>query len=349
VPALSLVRRTDGSGSLNLNYGHDFVLYMGSGYRQNVAGEGRSFYSVDALTGDILTQVDVGSNASSVIADNAIVANPAVFNASQLSFFYQTSPSSYIGTMIGHPAATTGTRVYVGDLHGRLWKFLTDNPSTAIRVQDFGVNEPIANPVALVNYDGGTGLKPHIYVETGNDRRIPPPPTLPPPPNFELIGLEDNANDTDTTTDNATVLFNFVLPDRYRGTVQPAVTFALNATSTGGVARVFLAGTRFNPLSVTGTCQSSFDSILYAVSGETGSAVYDLNGSGTVDGSDISKTMTNTRINAVSVTFGQLSVDQGLQAQAAPPPPSPPGTGVTTGVRNVYSTMVAASGTSVCR
>jgi hypothetical protein len=309
------------------------VLYMGSGYRTGAAGEGRSFYSVDPLTGDILTQADVGSNASSIVPDNAIVANPAVFDKFQLS----------AGTSIPNYAAHTATRVYVGDVHGRLWKFLTDSPGTAVRVQDFGADEPIENPVALLDYDGGTGEKPHIYVETGNDRRIPAPPLLPPPPRFHLIGLEDNGSDADTTTDNATVLFDFPLPDRYRGTVQPATAF----TDLGN-ARVFLVGTRFNPLSITGTCQSSFDSIIYAVAGQTGIPVYDLNGSGAVDGSDLSKTLTNTRVNAVSVSFGQVTVDQGLQAQNAPPPPAPPAAGAAA-QQQVFVTGMFAGGSPVCR
>ncbi len=329
VPALARVNPAN-------NFNHDFVIYSGSGYRTANAGEGRSFYSVDPITGDILTQADVGSGSSSVIADNVIVANPAVFNRLQLS-----APGV---ANVGNPATVPATRVYVGDLHGRLWKFLTDSPGTAVRVQDFGVSQPIANAVGLINFDGGTGEKPHIFVEMGNDRRIPPPPTLPPPPIFKLVGLEDNGSDTDTNADNATVLFSFDLPDRYRGTVQPATAF-----STSGNARVFMVGTRFNPVSVTGTCNSSFDSILYAISGQTGTAAYDLNQSGAVDSSDISTTLTNSRVNAVSVSYGQVTVDQGLQAQNPPPPPAPPPIAPSTTSQQVFVLSVYAGGSPVCR
>jgi hypothetical protein len=308
VPAVARVIGTN-------NFNHDVLLFSGSGYRTGNAGEGRSFYSIDPITGDVLTQADVGSNAASVIPDNAIVAAPAVFNEFQLSNTDATK--NLLG--VSNPMANPATRVYVGDVDGRLWKFSTNTPGVAVRVHDFGADQPLGNAVGLINYDGGTGTKPHIYVETGNDRRIPPPPTLPPPPNFHLVGLEDNGAQDDTTVDNATVLFDFVLDPRYRGTVQPAATF-----NAAGNARVFLVGTRFNPLSVTGSCQSSFDSVVFAVAGQTGAAVYDLNGSGTVDSTDLSKTLANTRVNAVSVTGGTVMVDQGLQAQNAPPPPTAP-------------------------
>jgi hypothetical protein len=110
-----------------------------------------------------------------------------------------------------------------------------------------------------------------------------------------------------------------------------------------------MVGTRFNPLSVTGTCQSSFDSILYAVSGQLGQAAYDLNGSGSVDSADISTTMTNSRVNAVSVSFGQVTVDQGLQAQNAPPPPAPPPLQGSRSQQQVFVQSVYVGGSPVCR
>src|SRR4029453_12193985 len=73
--------------------GNDFVLYMGSGYGKT--GEGTSFYSLDPLTGDIITRVDVDLPAatsyptiarSGMPYANALVANPVVFNASRFLF-----------------------------------------------------------------------------------------------------------------------------------------------------------------------------------------------------------------------------------------------------------------------
>ena len=60
---------------------------------------------------------------------------------------------------------------------------------------------------------------------------------------------------------------------------------------------------------------STFDSVLFLLLGQTGVAAYDLNNSGSVDSSDLSKTLAGSRVNAVSVAFGGVNVDQGLQAQ----------------------------------
>ena len=59
----------------------------------------------------------------------------------------------------------------------------------------------------------------------------------------------------------------------FRGTVQPTTAF-----NTSGQPRIFFAGTRFNPPGVV-DCLSSFDTILFAVSGIDGGAVYDFGGS----------------------------------------------------------------------
>jgi hypothetical protein len=328
VPALARVDPT-------LNFNRNFVLYAGSGY--GATGEGRNFYSIDPVTGDILTAADVGSSSGSAIANNVIVANPAVYTQDVLS------PGSVL-----NPDGEIASRVFVGDLHGRLWKFLTGGAGTAIRVKDFTVDQPIANAVGLLAYNGdGSGIKPHVYVEMGNDRRVPAPPATPPPPIFTLAGLQDEGDDTDTTADNATTLFTTNLPDRFRGTVQPATSF--NGTGINALGRVFMAATRFNPVTSV-TCQSSFDSIFFAQAAQSGNAAYDLDLNGTVDPNlDKSKLLTGKRINAVQVAFGQVTIDQGLAAQNAPPPPAPPPTPVSNTVNQVFTLGINAVGSSVCR
>jgi hypothetical protein len=330
--SVGAVARVDPTATTN--YGRNFVLYMGSGY--GATGEGRNFYSMDPITGDILTSVDVGSGTGSAIANNVLVANPAVFTKEVLR------PGATV-----NPASQFATRVYLGDLHGRLWKFLTTDAGSPIRVQDFGVDQPIANAVALLSYNGdGSGEKPHIYGETGNDRRVPPSPSTPPPPVFKLFGLADEGSDTDTTADNATLLFGLDLPDGFRGTVQPATSF--NGTGTTAAGRVFMAGTKFNSVS-NSTCQSSFDSVFFALAAQTGNAAYDLDASGSVNSLDRSKLLTGKRINAVQVAFGQVTVDQGLAAQNAPPPPAPPPTPVSNTLNQVFTLAVNPINSAVCR
>ena len=115
-------------------------------------------------------------------------------------------------------------------------------------------------------------------------------------------------------------VLNFFLdfPNGFRGTVQPAVAFndpdpmVTNDES----ARVFFAGTRFNPPSTPNApppppCVSSFDSVLFAVGAETGGAAYDLN----AVGDDRSIQLNRQRVQAVRVSGGRLVVDTGLNAR----------------------------------
>jgi hypothetical protein len=90
-------------------------------------------------------------------------------------------------------------------------------------------------------------------------------------------------------------------------------------------ARVFFAGTRFNPPATPNApapppCVSSFDSVLFAVGAESGGAAYDLNAAG----DDRSIQIAGQRIQAVRVSDGKLVIDTGLRANNPPPPPAPP-------------------------
>lgn len=347
VPALTRVPIEDGATPANpLNNGLDFMLYVGSGYGA-VSGEGRYFYSIDPLTGDILTSTDVGEGATTGttnFVENAILASPAVFNPKQLLLD------------VGHPASSTGTQVYVGDLHGRLWRFFTDNADdaktiTAGKLWDFGVQRPIANPVALLNYRTAENdaLKPHIYVATGNDRRVSAPTD-----GFVLAGLRDDGTDTDGNP-LATLLFALGLNDTegggpFRGTVQPATTLMPPEPSKEPLARVIFAATRYNPLGED--CVSTFDSRVYIVGAASGKAAFDLDQSGNVDltgDTDLYYDMEGKLVKAVQVAFGQLVVDQGLSADKPPPPPAPPQIGESASSSQVFLTSFNPAGSSVCR
>jgi hypothetical protein len=302
--------------------GVEFVAYVGSGY--GAPGEGTTFYALDALTGDVIAWTDVDAPpttapATPIFTPNALVASPAVF-----------SPNMLKADFIGNPAGEKATRVYIGDVYGRLWKFLPSTAKTgfpAILMQDLGVQQTIGVAVALLNLDYDGTAKPYIFLETGRDNRVSPPPAATPP--FKIIGLRDDASDIDFTTpqtpfelfprsDPGVPGIDFPGPPdpvnfRFRGTTQPATAF--NAEKKG---RVFFAGTQFNPIDAN--CISSFDSILFAVTAGTGQAAYDT-GTGTAY-----TTFIGDKITGVSVTGGNLVVDQGIVAGGAPPPPAPPTT-----------------------
>jgi hypothetical protein len=232
---------------------------------------------------------------------------------------------------------------------------------------DLGSNQPVANAAALLDYAGTTGTKrPHVFLESGNDNRVTPPPANTPP--FRLYGLRDEDNLTDPAGGDfvngpARALFVINLPNGYRGTTQPATAFG---DLDGTLGRVFFAGTRYN---LPGTanapapppCRSSFDSIVFAVGAETGLAAYDLNAAG----DDRYAEIPGQRVQAVRVSGGRLVIDTGLGAQQAPPPPAPPeeqpdapspfadvfngAFDATTGLARVTGLVPYKLGSSVCR
>lgn len=322
--------------------GVEFAAWMGSGY-SDVTTEGKTFYAIDVLTGDI---IGANSQAAFTVSDgtaarptyNALVARVAAYAVKPLSF-YDLSPTA--SNAVVNPITEKVTAVYFSDVKGRVYKFLPDSPTvapTVFRDLSSDGNQPVANAVALIAFDSDTtGVKPHVFVESGNDQNVPLPTAS---PFFRMYGLRDDAG-------TATDVFSPVdFPSGYRGTVQPATVFNSN-----GKARVFFAGTRFNPLGAN--CASSFDSVLFALEGGTGQAAYDLS-SGS---EDRSVEITNQRVNAVQTAGGQLVTDFGLGAQNAPPPPAPPavtaaGSATQANVfmgSSVPGTIAYKVGSSVCR
>jgi hypothetical protein len=345
--------------------GVDFVMYVGSGY--GASGEGTTFYALDALTGDVIKSVDVetaaatnGLTRSPQPVDqnnnpyaNAIVADPIGFNP--IRFKPLTSP---------HPSAAKTTRIYVADIYGRLWKFLTavSGPWVAIPVADLGVTQAVGTPGSLLGLNPppgqAPGPNPHIYVTSGNERRASGP--------FAIFGFRDDGDDMTTTTTGTVVFPAPALPPGpsvttftpavtlftrtfdpgpvlnagaptpfpvFRGTVQPATSFTSDAPVR---TVVFFAGTRFNPpgsafapVPPPYPCRSSFDSILYALGSRSGQAAYDLNSAG----DNAYAIFRDSRIVGIATqsdpsqgTGSSLNKDEGLIPTGVPPAaPPPPG------------------------
>ena len=326
VPAMAAVSPADFGGS-------QFAMFMGSGFANDLtnADEGKIFYAVDALTGDVRhaadeATVDSTNTCSSIEPGetcpvrNALVANAAAYIPIQLTAGF-----------VGNPAASTASLVYIGDLHGRMWKFLTNSTGLGlVKVQpDLGADavfgdspdQPIGNAVALLNISGATGSVPHVYWETGNDRRVVAPAP------FKFVAMADAGADINPTL-AATGLFSEDLSGSllgFRGTAQPATAF--NAT---GLGRVFFIGTKFTDADVAGgDCASRFDSVLFALGAVSGGAVYDLDSSGSVTAGDKSFGISG-KVNAIRGSLGQIVLDKGevgtsaggVQAPPAPPAPT---------------------------
>jgi hypothetical protein len=311
---------------------------MGSGYGD--PGQGTAFYSIDPLTGDVITSIDVDQVVNSSYPElkrtgmayaNAIVANPVAFN-----------PARYVyavgGVASPNVAAYPATRVYVADLYGRFWKFLTAAPDIAIPGADLGADQPVATAGSLIGLPPNTkATTPYVFLTSGNDNRAT---GANPFRNFGFMDKGDNTTTAVSTpvTQNGIDVYppmksDFVIDFEagFRGTVQPATVYSDKSSSTGTVlGRVFFAGTRFNapntqfaPPTPPYPCRSSFDSILYALGAETGLAAYDL-----ASGED-HVIFEDSRIAAISTQASpqgsQLAKDEGLSKSAdpieAPPPP----------------------------
>jgi hypothetical protein len=344
-------------------FGAEFAMFMGSGYSptQN-ANEGKTFFAMDALTGDILFAPRAPDSTKTCTTidpreicpvPNALVANPAAYVAAQLAPGF-----------VGNPAASTAALVYFGDLHGRMWKFINDAPGTLVQLQPTtpqpfppfntsytdSPDQPIGSSAALLNIDG----VPHVYWETGNDLRVIPPA------NFNFVAMADVGSNslTPAVTQTDPLARKFVLPLNdaalsplrlagFRGTAQPATAF--NAT---GVGRVFFIGTKFNDQDVAaGNCKSGFDSVLFAVGAVTGSAVYDLDSSGTVTSGDRAVLLAGTKVNAIRGSMGQIVLDKGDIGSTAPPPPPAPAPASTSNEGSSGEVIVnkVKSGSAVCR
>ncbi len=346
VPALSRVDTT-----ISSNNNKDFVLFVGSGYGD--VGEGSTLYKLDAITGDVLLAQDVGTRRTDF--RNAIVAGPAALGG------------NLNGTDArAHPASTKVKYAYVGDIQGQIWRFGGDS---AQMFADLGIDQPIGVPVALLNISSlaVSAVRPHIFVESGADSRVPIATTSPfKTPPFKMWGLRDDDNTGDpSTTDGvsgpAAVVFTQDFPSSatttsqdypgFRGSAQPATTLACFGTidSTGHCKgniryRVFFVGTEFQPANTD--CTSHFYSIIYALGAETGGAAYDLPDEG---GKAIR--YSDQRIVGVRAEGGTLIVDKGLDASTTPAAPAPPrksGKATSDSVVNVFTTGVR-QGTRICR
>lgn len=323
VPAVAFVEATRNTTTRKPE-GVEFVAYVGSGYTgrepSSPEPEGKRFYALDVLTGDVISSTNVGNRGGFVPFENSLVSGPVAFNALALS-------NRLVAT---HPAETPSTRVYFNDIHGRLFRIMTDDPSTVTLLGDVNgnantVNHPLGVSPSLLFYGEPSQQEyPHIYVESGNDNRIFSPEAVPATtPPFKAWALVDKDLTSDPDGGDGVdgpveVLFTKEFPNLYRGTAQPATAF-----SESGFGRVFFVGTRFNP---PGTqfapppppCRSSFDSILFALGAGTGNAAYDLNSGGDTDEYIEYR---DEQLKSVQTQGGQVIVDRGLNTSAPTPPP----------------------------
>jgi hypothetical protein len=385
VPTIAYVDRAFNPTARKPN-GVDFVMYMGSGYGDTSGCpgspcEGQTFYTLDALTGDVVASANLPASGGTPNGGyaNALVANAVAYNEKEFSAFAEKKSP--------HPAAGKVTRAYIGDLHGRLWKFNADSPGTPYLVTDLGIEQPIAAAVTVLGLkrsDTDPVLVPHVYVNSGYDRRQNPEKSG---EAFVLVGVVDDAAGDLSPADacqgaptsvSPPCLFKRELIQEvpsigyFRGSVQPSSLLVNTDSGQGILGRVFFAGTRFNPPNSTFAptpctgpacnpvvpCRSSFDSIFYALGAKSGDAAFDLN----LNEDDAFVVIDNSKIAAVGIiaapeTGGgddaetKVFIDEGLGAGAMPPSNSVPEGGNAPGQAGsggVTTAMVRTSST-ICQ
>lgn len=299
VPAIGRVTRSSANNNV------EFLAYTGSGYSDQ-PNEGRNIYALDVLRGDVVHSFDPGQGTTDpAYPKNSVPAGPSVFVPSQLDKI-----------QVGNPYGELATRVFVGDLHGRVWRFDTENFGATQASQpffNFGPDQPIGSSLALLNYmdpaAGDTSNRAYVYGETGNESRVTGPPQ------FRLFALRERSDGTGerafpdiqlpaepTSSSDPTLVY-------FRGTAQPATAF--NAS---GLGRVFFIGTVFKPC-----VDPPFESILYAVTAATGDATYDL-----TNGDDRSVRIPDLVLDRPQLGKGGLTLSKGLAAGVPPPPPGGP-------------------------
>ncbi|MEO8501334.1 MAG: hypothetical protein ABI565_10505, partial [Vicinamibacteria bacterium] len=340
LPAVGFVTAASYTTSRTGSNGTNFALFVGSGYSDvnspvatHPLGEGKTFYVLDALTGDVVRAWDIpnGSPAAlpppNTVLTNFLVAPPVVY-AEDLD---GNSPSGY--RFIGNPIAAKAKSVFFGDLHSRIWRYDATYPKNAPTVffqakTATDGNQPFADAVSVLQNrpDSAVPGDVLVYAEAGHDRRVPTPSegnraAVPGAPPFKAYAFKDPMDGT------AGILqFSRDFDKNQRGAVQPAAAFAGGAAGPPVVAPapvVFYAGTEFT----SSECVGTFDSILIALKGVVtvaGSApqpAFDLKATG----DDAFIEFTGKKINAIRVSGeGSLVVDQGLNAENPPPPPGVP-------------------------
>ena len=256
------------AGSSDADRIDQWVVFMGGGYGcDNINNEGQYLFAIRLEDGSIHYAGKVTNDASAVIPYNALVAMPRLFNPHE----EDTSDSNdYV------------TRVYIGDLQGRIWKLVTNNENpnqwTLDVFAEIGIDQPITAPVSLVP----DPYTKHVYVMagTGGDQRVDATVA-----DFKFVGLLD----TDVEGDNnlqyasgSSAEWELTLNPEERVYVAPAV---IGQIANQAPPIVFFAASRptFDPV----TCDSEFFSSLWAVEIFGGLAYVDLDGTGVDDNVDL--------------------------------------------------------------
>lgn len=252
----------------------EFVVLVGSGFlpytRQQAAHRGgtvagTTFYLLRMSDGSVIDSRSVGSDGLAETVDNCAVAG----NCTRMKNALQADPVA-----TGPPESRYMTKVYLGDLDGRIWRFdlgldashvpgITAGPT---KLADMTSAHPVFSSMATVNV-GGT--QDYIFFGTGSDLL----PSAGVAQSYKLVGVLD---------ENGTGIKKFeVALEKTDGSAGDEKVTAFPAVA-GDI--VFFTTTTFRPAA---PCTPD-GANLYAVT-FVGGAAYDTNSDGKLTNKDVPK------------------------------------------------------------
>jgi hypothetical protein len=247
------------------------VAFFGAGYgcEDDTTNEGQFLYVLRMEDGAVHQLYRVPNDPAASITWNGIVATPTLYNPHQ---YVPQDPADYV------------TRVYFGDLQGRIYKIdITSaaNPD-AVDLQpwyELGPDQPITTSLAL--FRDNTDVL--LFAGTGGDYRVNS--------TFQLAALQQLGG-----ADDAALLWTYDLPDEERVISDPVV----------GGETIFFAGTRMG-LDVD-VCRVRFFSTLYGVHVSTGLGTFDMDP--TTGGDQESMNLGEGKTTGMFFRDGQLYVSR---------------------------------------
>jgi hypothetical protein len=255
--------------------GGPFVMVTGSGFlkystqstrRAGVTRAGTTFYVLDVGTGDVLgTPRDVGADSYAETLNDC----RAIDDCRKMKNALQMDPVA-----TGPADLRFITKVYIGDLDGKVWRFnlslsgSTVSVSTPTQLYDAGADYPLFSSMATVNVGSSNQ---YIFIGTGSDLQ----PTNSVNHSYSLIVLLDSGA---TATKTAEILLERTDSPPTTGGDEKVTSFPAVA---GDI--VFFTTTTYSP---TTPC-TPYSANLYAFT-FIGGPAYDTNGDGSLSTSSSS-------------------------------------------------------------
>lgn len=235
-----------------------WLVFAGGGYGcDNADSEGRFLFAFRVEDGFVYHRAPVTNAPGAAIVQNGLPATPTVYNPHLED---AADNKDFV------------TRVYIPDLHGRVWKLNTTDPDTSDWTMnvfaELGANHPITAAVTLMK-DTFQPNRVFVMAGSGGDRRAPVPSG-----GFKLrTWIDNDADGANTTQYTATSppLFEQFFNVEERMFVEPVTSGQIGDTLS---PVVFFAASRED--FETSTCTVTYSSTLFALGIESGLPQFDL-------------------------------------------------------------------------